>query len=93
MTSQKATTLQQKATTQENTDTNVLLTLDDKRLTEQQNWWLRHLIASWAMEDMHATAEDIDGMVRLTLGLVTEEEAIAEAKAQARQYIAEQQKS
>lgn len=71
----------------------MFLTLDDERLTPRQKRRLRNGVASWAMEGMYATEEDIDRMVKITLGLMTDEEAIAEAKAKARQYKAEQQQS
>ncbi|MDO4631820.1 MAG: hypothetical protein Q4A82_06015 [Corynebacterium sp.] len=71
----------------------MLLNFDDERLTPRQKRKLRNGAASWAMAGMPLTDINIDRMVQITLGLMTEEEAIAEVKEKARRYKAEQQES
>lgn len=62
----------------------VLLDFNDERLTPRQKRRLRSGAASWAIEDMPLTARNRDRMVRLTLGLMTPEEAVAEIDAEIR---------
>lgn len=69
----------------------MLLNADDERLTAEQKWQLRNNIASWAISGMRPTDVEIDRVVRTMLGIITEEEAIAEIEAQIRQSREEEQ--
>ncbi|MDO4631822.1 MAG: antitoxin VbhA family protein [Corynebacterium sp.] len=71
----------------------MLLNFDDERLTARQKRRLRNIAASWTVENMPPTNVNIDRMVRLTLGLITPEEATAEVDAQVHKNQAKQQES
>lgn len=55
-----------------------MYTLDNAPLTPEQHLQVRNAIASSAVENFQATADDIDRLIRVVLGECTREQATAE---------------